>query len=118
MGWLGQAAAVITGVLAGLGVGGGGLLVIWLTMSGMYDQLTAQGINLVFFLFAGGASLFIHRKSGRISFKTFLFLAIPGIAGALAGCFIAALWSPALLRKCFGGLMLCAGVISLFCVGK
>ena len=37
-------------VLSGLGVGSGGLLVIYLTLVEKVPQLTAQGTNLIFFI--------------------------------------------------------------------
>ena len=54
------AAAFIVAVLSGMGVGSGGLFVIWLTMTTDFPQLTSQGLNLLFFLFASGASMLVH----------------------------------------------------------
>ncbi len=42
--------AAILGFLAGLGVGGGSLLIIWLTMVVQSDQQEARLINLMFFI--------------------------------------------------------------------
>ena len=42
--------ATILGFLTGLGVGGGSLLILWLTIVLGMDQATARGINLLFFL--------------------------------------------------------------------
>ena len=53
-------AALIIAVLSGMGVGSGGLLVLYLTMVRDTPHLTAQGLNLLFFIFASGASLCIH----------------------------------------------------------
>ena len=44
--------ALITSVLSGLGIGGGGLLVIYLAFFTDTPQITAQGINLLFFIFS------------------------------------------------------------------
>ena len=40
---------ILIASLAGMGVGGGGLLVIWLIFIANMSAPTAQGINLVFF---------------------------------------------------------------------
>lgn len=42
-------ASAIIAILTGLGVGSGGLLVIYLTLVSGIDQPVAQGINLLFF---------------------------------------------------------------------
>ena len=43
-------AGAIFGFLTGLGVGGGSLLILWLTLVLGMDPQTARGINLMFFL--------------------------------------------------------------------
>ena len=43
--------AFFIAILSGLGVGSGGLLVIWLTMVEGMDAIGARGLNLLFFVF-------------------------------------------------------------------
>ena len=43
-------AGTATGVLSGFGVGGGSLLLVWLTAFSGLPQEQAQGINLLYFL--------------------------------------------------------------------
>lgn len=40
---------LLTGVLSGCGIGGGSLLLLWLTLVQDMPQFTAGGINLLFF---------------------------------------------------------------------
>ena len=47
-------AAFLTALLAGMGVGSGGLFVVFLTVFLDYPQLAAQGLNLYFFIFCHG----------------------------------------------------------------
>lgn len=108
-----QLAALATALLSGMGVGGGGLLVIWLTLSGAYEQLAAQGINLIFFMCAAGTSLAVRIKSRRFDPKLIAVLAVTGIPGALAGSRIAELLEQRYLRLCFGAFMLVSGAASL-----
>ena len=42
--------ATLLGFLAGMGVGGGSLLLLWLTQVAMLEQTQARIINLLFFL--------------------------------------------------------------------
>ena len=107
-------AGTILGFLAGLGIGGGSLLVLWLTLVVGMPQGTARMTNLLFFLFAGGTvSLFRWRK-GQID----LPLILPAI---LAGCCAAGLFSYIStnldmdkLRKLFAILLLITGVREIF----
>ena len=46
---------VVLGYLSGLGVGGGSLLILWLTLVLGMEQGTARAINLMFFITAAGA---------------------------------------------------------------
>ena len=59
-------AGLICGVLSGFGIGGGSLLMVWLTALLSMDQRTAQGIHLLYFLPAAGTSR-TDRSSGRRS---------------------------------------------------
>ena len=68
--WL---AAFAAGLLASMGVGGGMILIIWLTAVMGMSQIDAQGVNLIYFLPMHAAlSVFIHRKNGLIDLKAML----------------------------------------------
>ena len=107
-------AGIITSMLAGLGNGGGGLLVIYLSLFAGVEQLKAQGINLIFFLFSSGASLIIHIKKRKIPFALFIIVASAGVLGALAGSALAARIRPELIRRLFGILLAFSGFMTLF----
>lgn len=102
-------AGVITAILAGLGVGGGGLLVIYLALILDVPQLQAQGINLVFYLFASAASLAIHYKKRNINWKLALICALSGIIGAFIGVKLIDFVEPLYIRKIFGVFLLASG---------
>ena len=57
------AAAFLTGIFASLGLGGGMILILYMTIFAGYTQLDAQGINLIFFIPIALLSLIIHTKS-------------------------------------------------------
>ena len=61
-----------TGVLSGFGVGGGTLLLVYMTTLAGLDQHLAQGINLLYFLPAGLTALPAHLKNGYVE-KGLLF---------------------------------------------
>jgi uncharacterized membrane protein YfcA len=95
----------LSGVIAGMGMGGGTVLVPALTLLTGLSQHAAQGINMLAFLPGAAVALVIHKKGGRIDLKSSMPLILSGVAGAVGGSFIAALLSSDLLRKLFGGFL-------------
>lgn len=102
------------GFLSGLGIGGGSLLVVWLTMVLQMHPVTARGINLLFFIPSALVAIFIRCSQNKLNWKAVL----PAIA---AGCIAAAVFSwistvldVALLKKLFGGILIAAGIRELF----
>lgn len=102
------------GFLAGLGVGGGSLLILWLTLILNTEQNIARTINLLFFIPSAVISSFFRWKQGTLDL-TRIFPAI------IAGCISAAVFSIlskqidiGMLKKLFGILLLLTGVRELF----
>ncbi len=106
-------AGALTGILSGFGIGGGTLLLIYLTAFAGMEQTMAQGINLLYFLPAAATALPSHIKNGYID----RHIAIPAILAGLI-CTALAAWAATsldvtLLRKCFGVFLLYIGVTEL-----
>lgn len=100
--------------LAAMGVGGGGLLVIYLTEFVKMEQRTAQGINLIFFLCASVTALSVHLRKRNIALRYTLFFAIGGSVGAVIGCLFAQGVDNRILRRGFGILLIYAGGVTLY----
>ena len=96
-----------------MGVGGGGLLVIYLTLFEGTEQLIAQGANLCFFILCGLASTIYSAKKKRIAWKTTVPLSISGAIACIIGSILASQINPHLLRKVFGGMLILSGSASL-----
>lgn len=76
---------LLTGIIASMGLGGGFVLLIWLTMFQDMPQRAAQGINLLFFLPIALVSVVMHARAGLID-KRLVWSLIPGgILGAVLG---------------------------------
>lgn len=111
-------AGAAAGVLSGFGVGGGTLLLVWLTAVAGLPQDQAQGINLLYFLPAAGAALPAHAKNGYLE-KEFLLPAIAaGLIAAGLGAWAATGLDDGVLRRCFGGFLLVIGLRELFRRGE
>lgn len=108
------AASFVSAILASMGMGGGSILLIYLTTFMQMGQLEAQGINLVFFIPIAAVALFIHSKNKLIKWKT-AFSAIPaGIIGVFAGSFLAESLGDSLLKKFFGVFLVIIGLREFF----
>lgn len=104
----------LTGVLASMGLGGGFILVVWLTLAEEMPQRAAQGVNLLFFLPIALLSLIFHLKNGLINKKLVKKLALGGVLGAVIGTYGAQLIDNGLLRKLFAIFLIAFGMRELF----
>ena len=102
--WITLPVAIILGFLAGLGVGGGSLLMLWLTFIVGMEYEQARIVNLLFFLPSALIATLFHNKQGSVHIKKIL----PAI---LAGCAFAA--------RCEHACDRCRqGDIPMTCVGE
>ncbi len=111
--WLTVIVTFFIAILSGLGVGSAGLLVTWLTVVEHVPQMTAQGINLIFFIFSSGAALTIHVFRTPLLWQSVIFLLIAGVSGSFLGVSLAALLPQAILRRIFGYMLIVTGAIGL-----
>ena len=100
-------------LIVGLGVGGGGFFVIYLTLCRNYPQLIAQGTNLLFFLACSLSSLFIHLKKRRIQLNILVPVVGLSIVGTLVGSYLVSLVSPEIPKVILGIILSVSGAISL-----
>ena len=107
------AVGTLLGFLSGLGVGGGSLLILWLTMALGISQSAAQSINLLFFLPAAAVSCFFRWKQGVISFRKILPAIAAGCIGSLIGIRLNRLAEPIFLKKVFGILLVLTAIREL-----
>ncbi len=104
---------IIVATLAGMGVGGGGLLVLYLVFVKNMDQIEAQGMNLIFFISAATVSLIYHAGKRKINYKLCFFLTVFGSVGAVLGSYTAYRIDPMIVRKVFGWLLIISGSLTL-----
>ncbi len=105
---------ICSAVIASMGLGGGSILLIILISFLQIEQLTAQGINLLFFVVVAVVSIIFHSKNGYIKWKSVLGAAGGGIVGAGIGAFIAMNISADILQYIFAALLIAGGIRGLF----
>ena len=104
----------IIAVLTGLGVGSGGLYILYLTLLRDMPQGEAQGLNLIFFIAASVAAAVINIIKKRVSFTAVLLFSVTGVLGTLLGAKLASVLDAKTLSIVFGVLLVMAGVAGIF----
>lgn len=102
-----------SGIISGMGIGGGAILIPVLIMTQSISQQMAQGINLTYFIPTAAISLIVHIKNKNVEFKTAGIIGGCGIVGSLVGSFFAVSMSGDLLRKMFGFFLLFVGIYEI-----
>lgn len=104
----------LSGIISGMGIGGGAILIPALIMIEKVGQQTAQGINLMYFIPTAIISLIVHIKKKRVDTKTALLIGGCGVLGAILGAYIASSLSGDWLRRCFGVFLLLIGAYEIY----
>lgn len=107
------AVATALGFLAGLGVGGGSLLILWLTLVLGMDHPQARLLNLLFFLPSALIASLFRWKQGKLDLKAVLPSILAGCAAAALGSWLSTQLELFWIRKLFGGLLLITGIREL-----
>lgn len=103
----------ILGFLSGIGVGGGSILVLWLTLVLNMEHHTARTINLLFFIPSALIASVFRWKQGRLNLKTVLPAILCGCISAAGFSLLSKHLDTTLIKKCFGALLLLTGVREL-----
>lgn len=105
---------ILLGFLSGLGVGGGSLLILYLTLILDTPAQEAKAMNLMFFIPSALIASLFRMKQGSLQAKYIL----PALAAAVGGCILFSFISTGLdtqfLRKPFGILLVITGLRELF----
>ena len=106
--------SAVLGFLSGLGVGGGSLLILWLTLVVQMPMDAARNINLLFFLPTALIASLFRWKKGKLQLKKVLPAILAGIAAAGLFTWLSRYISSDTLRAPFGILLLVTGARELF----
>ena len=81
--------STILGILSGLGVGGGSLLILWLTLVVHVSPQDARIINLLFFIPCALSATLYRWKKGNIALKEIWPGMTAGCLAAIGGALLA-----------------------------
>ena len=103
----------ILGFLTGLGIGGGSLLILYLTIILGLDPMTARGINLLFFLPSALIACRFRQHQGTLNIQKVMPAMAAGAVMAGIFSFLSMRFDPQALKKGFGVLLLVTGIREL-----
>ena len=91
--------SVFIGTLTGLGVGSGGLFLVYMTLVRHAEQVFAQGLNLTFFVYAALSSIIVNFYKKRINVNILIYISVFGIGGVFVGSYILPFISAQIIQK-------------------
>lgn len=107
----------LSGVIGGMGMGGGTLLVPLLSFLDI-SQKNAQAINLISFLPMCCVALVFHAKNKLIKASGLGWIVFPATIFATLGAFFAGKTDDKILRLCFAVFLVAVGVWQLIVAAK
>lgn len=109
---------LITGIIGGMGIGGGTILIPGLVFLTALKQQTIQSINLISFIPVAIIALIIHHKNKNILIRFTIPIVIIGLGGAWIGSMMALRLPSQLLRRFFGIFLFIMGIYEIFWKSK
>lgn len=104
----------ILGFLSGLGIGGGSLLILWLTLILGENPSTVRSLNLLFFLPCALIACWIRIHQRTLKVKPLLPAILSGCISAIVFSFVSTALNTEVLKKIFAVILIIAGLRELF----
>lgn len=109
-------AGFFSGMLGGMGMGGGTVLIPVLTIFLGVEQHAAQAANLIAFIPMALFSLKMHKERGLLKTEGVISIVIPALITSVATAFLTALLPGEILGKLFGLFLILLGIKGLFTI--
>lgn len=106
--------ASLLGFLAGMGVGGGSLLLLWLTQVVGLAQPQARILNLLFFLPAAIIATLFRKKDQKPDKQVVLPGVIAGCSASVIFSLLSSTLDIELMKRLLGGLLILTGLREIF----
>ena len=105
---------IISGMVSGIGMGGGAILILVLSVFMGVDQHIAQATNLVFFIPTSISAIITTIKEKLINWKIGLPVAVSGVVGAIIGAKISVKLDVKYLKKYFGIFLILITIYEIY----
>lgn len=103
----------LSGIISGMGIGGGTILIPALVFLEGMGQQEVQIINLIYFIPTALIALYFHNKNNLVEKKILKPIILTGFIGAVVGSFIATSLDGDILRKIFGVFLSIMGIVEI-----
>lgn len=107
-------AGLVSGILGGMGMGGGTILIPVLTLFLGVEQHVAQATNLIAFLPMAAFSLKVHKDKGLLKTDGVWWIVAAALVTSVAGGIVAAFLPAVALKKLFGAFLVFLALKGLF----
>lgn len=108
--------AVLSGVFAGMGMGGGTFLIPLLTILIGVKASVAQCVNLLVFVPMAVVTIIIYAKQKLIDFKFSWLVSVPACLISALGALISVNISGQVIKIIFGAFISIIGVVQIICL--
>ncbi len=105
---------IVSGIVGGLGMGGGTILILFLSVFLAVEQHVAQSTNIIFFVPTAISAIAVNLKHKNIDLKVGIPICLWGILGAFIGAYISMKMNVSILRKCFGGFLIFIAIYQMY----
>lgn len=105
---------MISGMITAIGLGGGTVLILLLTLGLEVTQRIAQATNLLFFVPTAVTAIILNLREKNIELKIGINIIFFGVIGAIFGSILANGINVGNLRKLFGFFLLCIAVHEIY----
>lgn len=105
--------AILSGLFAGMGMGGGTFLIPLITLLMNVEQEVAQCINLLVFIPMAVVDIIIYSKKKYIDYKNWWIISIPAVIISTLGALVAFKLPGNVLKIIFGSFISLIGIVQI-----
>lgn len=95
-------------------MGGGTVLILFLSVFLGIEQHIAQATNVIFFVPTAIAAIIVSLKNKNINLKVAIPICLWGILGAFIGAYISTKMNVSVLKKCFGSFLILIAIYQTY----
>ena len=103
--------SILSGIFAGMGMGGGTVLIPMLSIFFGVSQILCQSTNVICFIVLAVICMIIYIKKGLVKFNMVLCVSLPAMAVALFASFFAVRIKSQILEILFSSFIILIGII-------
>lgn len=105
--------AILSGLFAGMGMGGGTFLIPLITLIMNVEQEVAQCINLLVFIPMAVVDIIIYSKKKYIDYKNWWIISVPAVIISTLGALVAFKLPGNVLKIIFGSFISLIGIVQI-----